>query len=225
MNFKNLIKFAAFLLIVLTAALTTSCCKEEDNAMKMTMTTAKEGLMDIGLAGKGTAVINWGDGTPDETVTFTDLITWHSHTYSNSTTRTITIIGDNVTMLCCSDNQLITLDVSKNPAIEELYCSDNQLTALDMSKNPALTRLDCNSNQITALDVSKNPALKTLAVMHNLFEAEKEGKGLNPLFRTLPNNVIDGGRVVVITNNPGTDTCDTSIATSKGWAVNFWSFE
>ena len=67
-----------------------------------------------------------------------------------------------LTELHCYDNQLTSLDVSKNTALTRLDCYNNQLTSLDVSKNTALTRLDCHGNQLTSLDVSKNTALTGL---------------------------------------------------------------
>ena len=64
--------------------------------------------------------------------------------------------------LYCDDNQLTSLDVSKNTALTYLDCYDNQLTSLDISKNTALTYLDCYGNQLTSLDVNKNTALTYL---------------------------------------------------------------
>ena len=69
--------------------------------------------------------------------------------------------------LYCDDNQLTSLDVSKNTALTYLDCGRNQLTTLDVSKNTALTELDCRSNQLTKLDVSKNTALTTLYCWDN----------------------------------------------------------
>ena len=82
------------------------------------------------------------------------------------TSQTITIRGD-VTVLGCNDNQLTSLDVSKNTALTELNCRSNQLTSLDVSKNTALTELWCHHNQLTSLDVSKNTALTTLGCSYN----------------------------------------------------------
>ena len=72
-----------------------------------------------------------------------------------------------LTELACFDNQLTSLDVSKNTALTELYCFGNQLTSLDLGKNTALTELDCFNNQLTSLDVSKNTALETLDCSYN----------------------------------------------------------
>ena len=69
--------------------------------------------------------------------------------------------------LRCIGNQLTTLDVSKNTALTGLYCWNNQLTTLDVSKNTALYSLYCNDNQLTTLDVSKNTALIGLGCSNN----------------------------------------------------------
>jgi hypothetical protein len=45
--------------------------------------------------------------------------------------------------LDCANNDLTTLDLSKNTALKKLYCSYNDLTTLDVSKNTALKNLDC----------------------------------------------------------------------------------
>ena len=64
--------------------------------------------------------------------------------------------------LYCNQNQLTELDVSQNPALQMLLCYENQLSSLDVSQNAALQYLDCADNQLTSLDVSQNTALKTL---------------------------------------------------------------
>ncbi len=72
-----------------------------------------------------------------------------------------------LTGLNCSNNQLTSLDVSKNTALITLFCNTNQLTSLDVSKNTALTFLDCGINQLTSLDVSNNTALTRLYCYSN----------------------------------------------------------
>ena len=72
-----------------------------------------------------------------------------------------------LTKLLCQNNQLTSLDVSKNTALEELDCGDNQLTSLDVSANTALTSLLCAKNQLASLDVSKNTALEELSCWGN----------------------------------------------------------
>ena len=67
-----------------------------------------------------------------------------------------------LTKLRCYNNQLTSLDVSKNTKLTSLNCLGNQLTSLDVSKNTKLTLLQCSGNQLTSLDVSKNTELSYL---------------------------------------------------------------
>jgi uncharacterized protein len=70
-------------------------------------------------------------------------------------------------MLICSENQLTSLDVSKNTALQGLNCNSNQLTSLDLSKNTELQRLACSNNQLTSLDVPGCTALTMLYCSNN----------------------------------------------------------
>ena len=76
-----------------------------------------------------------------------------------------------LTVLDCDDNQLTTLDISKNTALVKLYCSMNHLTSLDITNNVALVYLDCYRNELTSLDVSKNTALESLDCEENKITA------------------------------------------------------
>ena len=76
-----------------------------------------------------------------------------------------------LTNLKCSYNQLTSLDVSANTALETLYCDSNQLTSLDVSANTVLEYLDCSRNQLTSLDVSVNMALEDLSCNNNLLRS------------------------------------------------------
>jgi Leucine-rich repeat (LRR) protein len=71
-----------------------------------------------------------------------------------------------LTALYCGNNQLTSLDVSKNNALAYLWCSYNQLTNL-VSKNTALIELSCEGNQLTIIDLSKNTALTSLVCGFN----------------------------------------------------------
>ncbi len=73
----------------------------------------------------------------------------------------------NLKILYCSYNELTTLDVSKNTALEELYCDSNELTSLNVSGNKALKLLTLGNNKLTSLDVSENAALEELDCSDN----------------------------------------------------------
>ena len=61
-----------------------------------------------------------------------------------------------LTELVCRNNNLTSLDLSKNTKLTYLNCESNQLISLDVSKNTNLTELLCYRNQLTSLDVSKD---------------------------------------------------------------------
>jgi Leucine-rich repeat (LRR) protein len=234
----------------------------EDNSVEspiitgqMTMTVAAPRVgsfvVNLELLGTGEATINWGDGKSHQTVTLSDDDTqvigpngmhWNvpidcKHIYPDSSTITITIIG-NVTCLNCSGNQLTNLDVSNDPALELLNCSKNQLISLDVSNNITLKALNCSGNQLTSLDVSNNTTLRVLDCSGNQLKSD----ALNALFESLHNkengeeliySYISGLRNVPIYRGSGTDrksiyvnansganSCDRSIATNKGWIVS-----
>ncbi len=69
--------------------------------------------------------------------------------------------------LSCGSNQLTNLDISANPALQTLSCSYNPLIDLDVSANPALQYCFCNHNQLTGIDLSANPVLKMLSCAYN----------------------------------------------------------
>ena len=77
-----------------------------------------------------------------------------------------------LTWLTCVSNQLTSLDLSKNTALTSLNCEGNQLKSLDVSQNTALTHLDCEGNQLTSLDVSQNTALTHLGCEGNQFNCD-----------------------------------------------------
>ena len=147
-----------------------------------------------------------------------------------------------LTYLDCSHNDLTSLDVSKNTELTELNCSHNDLTSLDVSKNTALTDLrcycmkdltsldvsgctaltylECDDNNLTSLNVSGCTALIYLSCSSNNLTSS----ALNQIFRDLPQgkkleyNPFQS--TISIYGNPGTETCDKSIAENKGWKVN-----
>ena len=146
-----------------------------------------------------------------------ELICWHSWQLSSLDVSKNTAL----TKLDCTGNNLTSLDISKNTALTKLDCAENNLTSLDITKNTALTRLYCGDNKLTSLDVSKNTALTYLNCRDNNLSAS----ALNKIFNDLPKGKKWDGyeqSTIYIGNNPGTDTCDKSIAENKGWIVRIY---
>lgn len=66
-------------------------------------------------------------------------------------------------------NQLTSLDVSKNTALQQIICYNNQLNGLDLSQNSNLHTLDCSNNQLTSLNLKNgnNTAITNFDVDNN----------------------------------------------------------
>ncbi|MEW7290886.1 leucine-rich repeat domain-containing protein [Aquimarina sp. 2304DJ70-9] len=73
----------------------------------------------------------------------------------------------NLTYLDCYNNQITTLNVSKNAVLKYFYCHNNQLTALDVSENTRLKHLNCSMNNIRTLNLHKNTGLTYLICSNN----------------------------------------------------------
>lgn len=73
--------------------------------------------------------------------------------------------------LNCNSNQIKSLDLSKNIALEYLYSDENELSTIDVSNNNLLQHFHCASNHITKIDVSKNESLIHLDCHNNAVDS------------------------------------------------------
>ena len=73
----------------------------------------------------------------------------------------------NLQVLCCKDNKLTALDLSKNTKLTELDCTNNKLTKLTLTGCAKLVKLNCTGNSIKTLNVSACKKLKELYVSNN----------------------------------------------------------
>jgi len=110
-------------------------------------------------------LINLGyDNVLDDYVTTANINTVTSLHVDNDSIADLTGIEGFVALidLNCQSNQLTSLDLSTNTALQHLHCDYNQLTNLNVSNNTALTYLDCGGNLLTNLNVSNNTSLTYL---------------------------------------------------------------
>ncbi|CAL2079098.1 exported hypothetical protein [Tenacibaculum sp. 190524A02b] len=103
--------------------------------------------------------------------------------------------------LVLSSNLLKTVDLSKNLALEKLYLDNNPIASVDFSNNPLLSDIRIERAKLTTMDVSKNTALKTLYVHTNLL------------------TTIDLSKNVLLENFYGGDNKFTNIDLSKNTAL------
>ncbi|MDR1347402.1 MAG: leucine-rich repeat domain-containing protein [Prevotellaceae bacterium] len=123
-------------------------------------------------------------------------------------------------ILDCSYNRLTSLDVSKCTNLKTLECyEERQLSSLNASGCTKLEILDCSYNQLTSLDLSKCTNLTSLFCSNNQLSAT----ALNSLFTGLPVRTAADYVWIYCGNNPGSESCNPSIAENKGWNVsNNW---
>jgi hypothetical protein len=69
--------------------------------------------------------------------------------------------------LDCSDNNIISLNLSSSIDLMRLYCGDNKIQYLDIDKCSQLMLLYCNNNIMTNLNVSLNSQLVKLNCANN----------------------------------------------------------
>lgn len=114
-----------------------------------------------------TAINTNGDGEiqVSEAVAFTDSIDCSVLYVSDLTGIEF---FTNLSVLNCSFNQLVSLDVSQNINLISLDCGANtNLASLDVSQNTNLINLSCHNNQLASLDISQNISLRELRCSYN----------------------------------------------------------
>ncbi|MBQ1988075.1 MAG: hypothetical protein II235_08140, partial [Muribaculaceae bacterium] len=74
----------------------------------------------------------------------------------------------NLQTLICNDNQLTSVDLTKNVNLSTLNLSNNSLSTIDLSKNKELNTLSLRNNKLESLDVTNNVNLQSLHVNNNL---------------------------------------------------------
>ena len=143
-----------------------TCLVSVAEAIPTTITMQQSGIetVTISVKGTGTTTVEWGDGSSPE---ITLNPTSYTHTYSITSSRSITITGENITQLDCSSMGIHSLNLSSNNTLLTLICFGNQLTNLDVHDCSALSLLYCNDNQLINLNVSGCSGLTELWCYNN----------------------------------------------------------
>lgn len=125
----------------------------------------------------------WFDTNKDGIVTYTEAldVEWIEVTneYSGSEYESHAIKSlsgieyfPNLCALYCENNQLTSLDLSKNTKLELFYCQNNQLSSITMDGCTALVEFNCRNNRLSSLNL-KN--------FNRLIEVVCDGNQLNNL--------------------------------------------
>jgi hypothetical protein len=123
---------------------------------------------EITMQGTGRVNINWGDKSEFFALSMDNVIQCiHNYGSNSNLPRTITITGDSIITLGCSENELTSLKFNECSSLLRLSCYINQLTTLDVSGCKALETLACPHNQLNSLNISGCSKLVTLSCHHN----------------------------------------------------------
>ena len=116
-----------------------------------------------------------------------------------------------------SEKVMLNLDdlesIEHGIAIEHTYQSEKICTITVKGDSIMMFNIHYDT-QLTSLDVKNNSTLESISCQNNNFTVD----ALNTLFKTLHSNNIEN-KIIYISNNPGADDCDRSIAERKGWIV------
>ena len=164
------------------------------------------------------------------------------HCYNNQLTN-LSVSGlTDLTSLDCHNNSLSELNLNSNTKLERLKCCLNPISSLNVSSLKELYYFECNRNNLTQLDVSNNTKLRSLGCAGNQLGGNLTGisslnsqalsfvnisnnnmtkENLEDIFNQLPDktNIANQKCFIYIDGNPGTETCDKTLATNKGWQI------
>ncbi|WP_430466518.1 T9SS type A sorting domain-containing protein [Winogradskyella ouciana] len=116
------------------------------------------------------ALINLGyDDILDNLVLTANIDTVVDLNISNASISNLIGIEDFTALevLDCSNNNIISINLSNNLVLQELDITNNNLTSIDLNSNTALVTVDCSGNNLDDLNVSANSNLTTLNCSNN----------------------------------------------------------
>ncbi|PXY45107.1 hypothetical protein DMB68_10410 [Flavobacterium hydrophilum] len=70
--------------------------------------------------------------------------------------------------LDCTNNNLTTINLTKNDSLRDLDCSNNKISLLNLEKNLKLQYLLISDNKITDLNLTKNDSIESISAHRNL---------------------------------------------------------
>lgn len=102
-------------------------------------------------------IVDWGDGVIESTSEY-------NHTYSDGLNEHEVVIHkfecSIVKYFRCIGIQISSLDISRaEPNLTQLELANNNLNSLDLSKNPSLIQFNCLNNKLSSLNIESCPNL------------------------------------------------------------------
>ena len=134
------------------------------------------------------ALINQGlDNTLDDSVLTSSIDTLRILSVFSQSISSLEGIHDfdSLRVLRCSNNNIVSINLSSNTLLRQLYCGGNQIVNLNLSNNQLLTVLKCGNNPISSLNLSNNNQLSQLFVRNSVLMSLNLRNGNNVIMDSL----------------------------------------
>lgn len=116
-------------------------------------------------------------------------------------------------------NLLTAFNGSGLTSCASLDISNNRVTAFNASAMSSLYELYLYSNTSSLNSFALHPdSFQNLNSLIELYNSNQTTESLNAILLALPTTPIDGGSIIIITDNPGSLTCNPALAPSD-WTV------
>lgn len=115
--------------------------------------------------------------------------------------------------LHCNSNNLKDLIILGENKIGQINASYNELENLQLHDCGELQLLHCTNNRLKHLELPANKTLRKINISCNLMDTND----INDVFRQLPERVPADTAMIIYLDNPGTESCDKKLHTSKKW--------
>lgn len=135
------------------------------------VTSARLGL---GGAGSYEFSVDWGDGNE---------VTYNSQAYytHDITGSTVKIYGDDIILFRGASQGIVTADMSRAAALQQIMIGSNPLVSLTLGDHPSMTGLYAENSLLTSINVAGCPALRVLDIHENAIEGTIDCSAMSSL--------------------------------------------
>jgi Leucine-rich repeat (LRR) protein len=117
--------------------------------------------------------LGFDEGAPDGKVLRENIQSKLSLNISSSTISDLTGIEDfeDLKYLNCTNNNLSTINLTKNDSLRELNCVNNKISSLNLEKNLKLNNLLISDNKLSSLNLTKNDSIRSIYAERNILSS------------------------------------------------------
>ncbi len=132
------------------------------------------------------------EGTPDGKVLKENIVSEISLRLSSSNISDLTGIEDfeDLKYLDCTNNNLTTINLTKNDSLRELNCANNKISLLNLEKNLKLGNLLISDNKLSSLNLTKNDSIHAIHAERNILTTLNVSKNKKLIYLNVSYNKL-----------------------------------